>query len=326
MISTAFSGVSSPVEPLEQHADLLLDERRERVAVAQRVVDREAERLVVAAGAEADDRLDDLDVVGVVAGARRAEHADLGQPVEHVGRQLVALEHLAARRARAVGLLEHLADQPQRHEPLLLQALDRADPVDELRRVVRHVAARPHRLRQQPLAQVVLDRARRDAGLRRRARSSSGPAWRSCDRSRLAQRADLVGRQPGLGQHRVGVGAARRTGRAGRVRGRARQPHRRAEQPLRSRSSTTMSPARASASSRSSTGSTQQSCSSLNACHSSRVRAANSCSTSRCVSDPTGSNWRSARSARPTPWHHACQNFGSSAPSVTQPSAQRYGR
>src|SRR5204863_4128190 len=53
---------------------------------------------------------------------------------------------------------------PQRQEPLLLQPLDRADPVHELRRVVGHVAARAHRLRQEAFAQVVLDRARRDAG------------------------------------------------------------------------------------------------------------------------------------------------------------------
>ena len=39
------------------------------------------------------------------------------------------------------------------------------------------------------------------------------------------------------------------------------------------------------------------------------------------ASEPGGSNWRSMRSSRPTPRHHACQNFGSSAPSVTQPSA-----
>ena len=35
------------------------------------------------------------------------------------------------------------------------------------------------------------------------------------------------------------------------------------------------------------------------------------------------SNWRSTRSSRPTPRQNACQNFGSSAPSVTQPSLQR---
>ena len=37
---------------------------------------------------------------------------------------------------------------------------------------------------------------------------------------------------------------------------------------------------------------------------------------------PGASNCFSIRSSRPTPRHHACQNFGSSAPSVTQPSLQ----
>ena len=60
-------------EPLEQRADLLLDERFERLAVAQRVVDGEPERLVVAAGAEARDRLDDLDVVGARSRPRPAK-------------------------------------------------------------------------------------------------------------------------------------------------------------------------------------------------------------------------------------------------------------
>src|SRR5215218_6954098 len=39
-------------QALDQHVDLLLDERAQRLAVAERVVDREAERLVVAALAE----------------------------------------------------------------------------------------------------------------------------------------------------------------------------------------------------------------------------------------------------------------------------------
>ena len=40
------------------------------------------------------------------------------------------------------------------------------------------------------------------------------------------------------------------------------------------------------------------------------------------VSPPLGSRWRSTRSSRPTPRQNACQNLGSSAPSVTWPSAQ----
>ena len=61
-------------EALEQRADLLDDQRLQRRAVAQGVEDREAELLVVAAGAEARDRLDDLDVVGVLTpiSARRS--------------------------------------------------------------------------------------------------------------------------------------------------------------------------------------------------------------------------------------------------------------
>ncbi len=70
----------------------------------------------------------------------------------------------------------------------------------------------------------------------------------------------------------------------------------------------------------------QQSCSAAKAPQSSRVRDAKIASTCACASLPGGSNWRSIRSSRPTPRHHACQNFGSSAPSVTQPSAQAYGR
>ena len=47
-------------EAVEQRPDLLLDQRCERLAVAERLVDGEAEPLVVAARAEAGDRLDDL--------------------------------------------------------------------------------------------------------------------------------------------------------------------------------------------------------------------------------------------------------------------------
>ena len=70
----------------------------------------------------------------------------------------------------------------------------------------------------------------------------------------------------------------------------------------------------------------QQSCSAANAVHSARVRAATTASTARWVSEPGGSNWPATKSSRPTPWQNASQNFGSSAPIVIQPSAQRYGR
>src|SRR5205823_2875227 len=60
---------------VQERADLLFDERLERLAVAERVVDREAQRLVVAPGPEARDRLDDLHVVAVVTAAVGGEHA-----------------------------------------------------------------------------------------------------------------------------------------------------------------------------------------------------------------------------------------------------------
>ncbi len=67
-------------------------------------------------------------------------------------------------------------------------------------------------------------------------------------------------------------------------------------------------------------GSMQQSCSSLNAFHSSRVRCLKISAASRCASEPGASNWCSIRSSRSTPLHHAAQNFCSSAPQLTQPS------
>ena len=89
-------------------------------------------------------------------------------------------------------------------------------------------------------------------------------------------------------------------------------------------SSTTIRRARtsseSSASSTSSTGSTQQSCSSLNARHSSRVRERKTSAISLQASEPGASNWDSIRSGRSTPLQSAAQNFGSSAPQVTQPS------
>ena len=65
----------------------------------------------------------------------------------------------------------------------------------------------------------------------------------------------------------------------------------------------------------------QQSCSSLNAFHSSRLRERKTSATSRQASEPGASNCYSIRSGRSTPWQKAAQNFGSSAPQVTQPSA-----
>ncbi len=76
-----------------------------------------------------------------------------------------------------------------------------------------------------------------------------------------------------------------------------------------------------SASSTSSTGSMQQSCSSLNAFHSARVRPRKTSATVAQASEPGASNWTSIRSGRSTPLQKAAQNFGSRAPQVTQPSA-----
>ena len=56
-----------------------------------------------------------------------------------------------------------------------------------------------------------------------------------------------------------------------------------------------------------------------NAVHSSRVRSRKTAATSAPASDSGCSNCFSIRSGRPTPSHQFCQNFGSSAPSDTQP-------
>ena len=102
IISSGALGVDVAGEPLRQHLDLLGDQRLERPLVAQRVVDGEPDPLVVAAGAEAADRLDDPDVRGRVAALVGAQHPELGEPVEHLLRHVVALAHLARRRpARA---------------------------------------------------------------------------------------------------------------------------------------------------------------------------------------------------------------------------------
>src|SRR3546814_11360826 len=79
---------SDLAEPLQEDVDLALDQRRERVAVAQRVIDGEAERLVVAARAEARDGVDDRDVIGVVALGVGREHAELGEPGRSEGRRV----------------------------------------------------------------------------------------------------------------------------------------------------------------------------------------------------------------------------------------------
>ena len=55
-------GLELAGQALEHHLDLLLHQRLQRALVAQRVVDGEADLLVVAAGAEAADGLDHLHV------------------------------------------------------------------------------------------------------------------------------------------------------------------------------------------------------------------------------------------------------------------------
>src|ERR1700709_86236 len=158
-----------PGKPVHHHVDLLADQLLERLLVAKGVVDREADLLVVAAGAEAADRPDDLDVRGRVAAAVGGEDLQLGKAVEDLLGDAVALAHLGGagprplagdspvedsvlqlqHRAGSLGTLgEHRPDRLQRHEALLLQALDQLDPVDELGWVVGHVAAGLDRLRQ----------------------------------------------------------------------------------------------------------------------------------------------------------------------------------
>ena len=146
---------------------------------------------------------------------------------------------------------------------------------------------------------------------------------RAGDRARLHQLGDLVGASSRRREHLLGVLAERRARARARVAGRAVELDRQAElahgrsAPGWS-SSTTISRARtsseSSASSSSSTGSRQQSCSAANASHSARVRSRKIASTCACASEPGASNCCAIRSSRPTPRHHACQNFGSSAP------------
>ena len=84
----------------------------------------------------------------------------------------------SARGPRGI-LVEHRLDHLERHEALLLELLDQPDPLDELRRVVGHVARglTTGRRRQQPLAQVVLDRAGADAAASASSLIFSRPFW-----------------------------------------------------------------------------------------------------------------------------------------------------
>src|SRR5688572_13208185 len=63
-------------EAIHDDVDLLLDQLLEVALVAKRVVDREPDLLVVAAGAEAADRLDDLHVRGRVAAGVSGENLE----------------------------------------------------------------------------------------------------------------------------------------------------------------------------------------------------------------------------------------------------------
>src|SRR5262245_41354470 len=166
-------------EALHQNVDLLPHEVGHRLLVAERVVDGEADPLLVAPGAKTADRLDDAHVAGRVPPPGRRQDLELGKSVEHILRDVVAVSHLGRADSLAltregvleepvaeldqgpgtVGiLLEQVLDHPERHVALLLELLDHPDPVHELGRVVGHVAGGLHRLRKQALAQVVLDR------------------------------------------------------------------------------------------------------------------------------------------------------------------------
>ena len=65
----------------------------------------------------------------------------------------------------------------------------------------------------------------------------------------------------------------------------------------------------------------QQSCSSLNASHSSFVRPRKTSATSRQPSEPGRRELVLDQVLAADPAQKACQNFGSSAPQLTQPSA-----
>ena len=87
-------GVDVAGQALGEHLDLLCDELLERPLVAERVVDSEADPLVVAARAEAADRLDDPHVRRRVAAAVRAQHPEVGETIEDLLGNLVAASDL----------------------------------------------------------------------------------------------------------------------------------------------------------------------------------------------------------------------------------------
>ena len=242
-------------------------------------------------------------------------------------------------RAPARGPRRACLDHLERHEALLLELLDQPDPLDELGRVVGHVARGLDRLGQQPLAQVVLDRAALTRRWPRPARAScsrpfvvhdmtaracapaTGPATAPASFSAAIS---LVG-VAGAAQHLVGVLAERRARarrRARRAReldrhaellarrrrpaGRARRPSR-ARAPARSRAPRRgRAPARGSSRARRRTPSTRRACARGRAARPRRARP------SRAARTASRSGPRARRRR-----HHACQNFGSSAPSVT---------
>ena len=115
-------------QPVEQHPDLLLDQWLERLAVAQRVVHGEAERLLVTAGAKARDRGDDRDVVGVVAARGRGQDTQLLEPVLDLSEVLES--ELVAAREMVVSLSQPGASEPVRllGAPIKLSRTP-ADPV-----------------------------------------------------------------------------------------------------------------------------------------------------------------------------------------------------
>src|SRR3954453_20223535 len=85
---------------LGQEPRLFPHELLERSLVAHRVVDREADLLAVAARTEACYCLDDPYVGRGVATGPRGQAAKLGEPVEHLLRELVTAAQLRRRHAR----------------------------------------------------------------------------------------------------------------------------------------------------------------------------------------------------------------------------------
>ncbi len=89
-------------EPFHHHVDLLADQLFQGGFVAEGVVDGEADLLVVAAGAEAADRLDDRHVGGRVAAAVGGQDLELGEAVEHLLGDAIALADLGGAGAGAL--------------------------------------------------------------------------------------------------------------------------------------------------------------------------------------------------------------------------------